>query len=40
MLTLNPGLMFWTAITFAIAVFVLWRFAFGPLQKIIDERRL
>ena len=39
MLSLNPGLMVWTAITFAIAVFVLWRFAFGPLQKIIDERR-
>ena len=39
MLTISPGLMFWTAITFAIAVFVLWRFAFGPLQKIIDERR-
>jgi F-type H+-transporting ATPase subunit b len=39
MLSINPGLMVWTAITFAIAVFVLWRFAFGPLQKIIDERR-
>ncbi len=39
MLTISPGLMLWTAITFAIAVFVLWRFAFGPLQKIIDERR-
>jgi F-type H+-transporting ATPase subunit b len=39
MLTLNPGLMFWTAITFAIAVFVLWRFAFGPLQKVIEDRR-
>jgi F-type H+-transporting ATPase subunit b len=31
--------MIWTAITFGIAVFVLWRFAFGPLQKVIDERR-
>ena len=39
MLSLNPGLMFWTVITFAIAVFVLWRFAFGPLQKIIEDRR-
>ena len=39
MLSINPGLMVWTAITFAIAVFVLWRFAFGPLQKVIDERR-
>jgi F-type H+-transporting ATPase subunit b len=39
MLSLSPGLMFWTVITFAIAVFVLWRFAFGPLQKIIEDRR-
>ena len=31
--------MVWTLITFGIAVFILWRFAFGPLQKIIDERR-
>jgi F-type H+-transporting ATPase subunit b len=31
--------MAWTLITFSIAVFVLWKFAFGPLQKIIDERR-
>jgi F-type H+-transporting ATPase subunit b len=39
MLNINPGLMLWTLITFAIAVFILWRFAFGPLQRIIDERR-
>jgi F-type H+-transporting ATPase subunit b len=39
MLSLNPGQMVWTAITFAIAVFVLWRFAFGPLQKVIEDRR-
>ena len=39
MLSLNPGQMIWTAITFAIAVFVLWRFAFGPLQKMIEDRR-
>ena len=39
LLSINPGLMIWTAITFGISVFVLWRFAFGPLQKIIDERR-
>ena len=37
MLSINPGLMVWTAITFGISVFVLWRFAFGPLQKVIDE---
>jgi F-type H+-transporting ATPase subunit b len=33
------GLMVWTLITFGIAVFILWKFAFGPLQKVIDERR-
>ena len=31
--------MIWTAVTFVIAVLVLWKFAFGPLQRIIDERR-
>jgi len=39
MLTAQPGLMIWTVITFALAVFVLWKYAFGPLQRIIDERR-
>jgi F-type H+-transporting ATPase subunit b len=35
----NPGLMIWTLVCFAITFFVLRRFAFGPVQKIIDERR-
>jgi F-type H+-transporting ATPase subunit b len=39
MLNANPGLMIWTLITFGIAVFVLWRYAFGPIQKILDQRR-
>jgi F-type H+-transporting ATPase subunit b len=34
-----PGLMIWTLIAFAITFFVLKRFAFGPIQKMIDERR-
>ena len=34
-----PGLMVWTLISFGITFFVLRRFAFGPIQKIIDERR-
>jgi F-type H+-transporting ATPase subunit b len=34
-----PGLMIWTLIVFAITLFVLWKYAFGPIQKIIDERR-
>jgi F-type H+-transporting ATPase subunit b len=34
-----PGLMIWTLISFAITFFVLKRYAFGPIQKAIDERR-
>src|SRR5271170_6903099 len=34
-----PGLMIWTLIAFAITFFVLKRYAFGPIQKLIDERR-
>ena len=34
-----PGLMIWTLICFGITFFVLRRYAFGPIQKIIDERR-
>ncbi len=39
MLTIYPGLMVWTLITFAIAVFVLVKFAFGPIQKLLEDRR-
>jgi F-type H+-transporting ATPase subunit b len=34
-----PGLMIWTLICFVITFFVLRTYAFGPIQKIIDERR-
>ena len=34
-----PGLMIWTVICFLITFYVLKRFAFGAIQKIIDERR-
>jgi len=34
-----PGLMIWTLVAFAVTFFVLRRYAFGPIQKIIDERR-
>jgi F-type H+-transporting ATPase subunit b len=33
------GLMVWTLVCFAITFFVLRRYAFGPVQRIIDERR-
>ena len=35
----NPGLMIWTVICFAIAFLVLSKFAFGPIQGVIDQRR-
>ena len=34
-----PGLMIWTLVCFAITFFVLRKYAFGPIQKMIDERR-
>jgi F-type H+-transporting ATPase subunit b len=34
-----PGLMVWTVICFLLTLFVLRRFAFGPIQNMLDERR-
>jgi F-type H+-transporting ATPase subunit b len=34
-----PGLMIWTLVFFFITFYVLKRYAFGPIQKAIDERR-
>jgi F-type H+-transporting ATPase subunit b len=34
-----PGLMVWTLVAFGITLFVLKRYAFGPAQKYIDDRR-
>ena len=34
-----PGLMIWTVVCFLLTLFVLKRFAFGPIQKMLDERR-
>lgn len=34
-----PGLMVWTIITFLIVLWALRRFAFGPIQRMIDQRR-
>jgi len=39
LIKVTPGLMIWTIISFLITLFVLKRYAFGPIQKIIDERR-
>jgi F-type H+-transporting ATPase subunit b len=39
LIEVNPGLMIWTLVCFAITFFVLRKFAFGPIQGAIDERR-
>ena len=39
LISVTPGLMIWTIVCFLIALFVLKRYAFGPIQKLIDERR-
>jgi F-type H+-transporting ATPase subunit b len=39
LIQVTPGLMIWTIVCFGITFFVLKRFAFGPIQKLIDERR-
>ena len=35
----TPGLMIWTIICFGITFFVLRKYAFGPIQQMIDKRR-
>ncbi len=39
LLKVTPGLMIWTLVCFFITFWVLKRYAFGPIQKAIDERR-
>jgi F-type H+-transporting ATPase subunit b len=39
LIQVTPGLMIWTIVCFLITLFVLRRYAFGPIQKGIDERR-
>ena len=39
LIKLVPGLMIWTLICFAITFFVLRKYAFGPIQQLIDQRR-
>src|SRR5512141_3439272 len=35
---INPGLTLWTAITFLVLLFVLRRFAWGPIVGMLNER--
>ena len=39
LIKVTPGLMIWTIVAFLITLFVLKKYAFGPIQKTIDERR-
>ncbi|HYZ77312.1 MAG TPA: F0F1 ATP synthase subunit B [Gaiellaceae bacterium] len=39
LIQVTPGLMIWTVLCFLITLFVLKRYAFGPIQRMIDERR-
>jgi F-type H+-transporting ATPase subunit b len=40
LIEISTGLMIWTLLCFAIVFFVLKRYAFGPIQQKIDERRM
>ena len=39
LIQVTPGLMIWTIVCFAITFFVLRKYAFGPIQQMIDARR-
>jgi F-type H+-transporting ATPase subunit b len=39
LIEVTPGLMIWTIVCFLATFFVLRKFAFGAIQRIIDERR-
>jgi F-type H+-transporting ATPase subunit b len=39
LIQVTPGLMIWTIVAFFITFYVLRRYAFGPIQTMLDERR-
>jgi F-type H+-transporting ATPase subunit b len=39
LIQVTPGLMIWTIVCFLVVLFVLKRYAFGPIQKMLDDRR-
>ncbi len=39
LISVTPGLMIWTIVCFGITLWVLKRYAFGPIQRMIDARR-
>ena len=38
LLSVNPGLLVWTVITFSVVVFILWTFAWNPIIHALDAR--
>lgn len=34
----NLGLVFWTAVTFGIVLFILWKYAWGPITEALETR--
>ena len=36
--SINPGLIIWTLVVFAILLVLLWRFAFPAILKSVEER--
>ena len=39
LISVTPGLMIWTVVCFLITLWFLKRYAFGPIQNMIDQRR-
>jgi F-type H+-transporting ATPase subunit b len=39
LIQVTPGLMIWTIVCFLVVLFVLKKYAFGPIQQLIDTRR-
>ena len=39
LISVTPGLMIWTIVCFLVTLWVLKRFAFGPIQNTLDARR-
>jgi F-type H+-transporting ATPase subunit b len=39
LIEVRPGLMIWTIVCFLVVLFVLKKYAFGPIQQMIDQRR-
>ena len=40
LITPTTGLMIWTLVTFVVVLIVLKKYAFGPIQQMIDQRRV